>query len=177
MARISSTLGNVEVRPLSRAKVYALIYSVFIVSTMFSGTPGPLASLARFFPDINLMLIFFVFFWLRGRTALISRNNLFFFGLIIDTVSFLPLGLSSLSLLASFKIMSKLRQYSIESESMLYFLENMALFMFLYMFIQWFTYSFYRNAFHPITYLVVAMFKNLFYSLLVYPLWKKYKNV
>ncbi|MDR2777763.1 MAG: hypothetical protein LBB24_03265 [Rickettsiales bacterium] len=108
---------------------------------------------------------------------LISKNNLFLFGLIVDTMSFLPLGLSSVSFLVSFKIMSKIRQYSIESESPIYFLSNISLYMFLYLFLQWFTYSIYRNNFYPFMYVVTNMLKNMFYSFLTYPLWKKYKNV
>ncbi|MDR3078459.1 MAG: hypothetical protein LBU15_00255 [Rickettsiales bacterium] len=177
MARISSTLGNAETPPLSRVKIYALVYGVFASAVVFSRTPGPLSSIARFFPDVSMMLIFFVFFWSRGRTMLISRSNLFFFGLIVDTMSFLPLGLSSLSLIISFEIMSKIRQYSMESESISYFLGNITLFLFLYLLIQWFLYSIYRNDFYPFAYLPLAMVKNVFYSLLTYPLWKKYKNV
>ncbi|MDR2777521.1 MAG: hypothetical protein LBB24_01985 [Rickettsiales bacterium] len=177
MARISSTLGNVEIRPLLRVKRYLLVYSAFILATVFPKTPGIPSRLAWFLPDINIMLVFFVFFWSKGREMLVSKNNLFFFGLIVDTVGFLPMGLSSVSFLVSFKIMSKVRQYSIESDSMVYFLSNILFYMFLFMFLQWLIYSVSRNDFHPFLYLIIAMFKNTLFSVLTYPLWKKYKNV
>jgi hypothetical protein len=60
---------------------------------------------------------------------------------------------------------------------MLYFMGNIMLFMSIYMSIQWFAYSAYKNVFSSFTHVILNISKNSAYSFLSYPLWKKYKNV
>jgi hypothetical protein len=98
-------------------------------------------------------------------------------GLIVDTIDSLPIGLSSASLLLSFKIMSKIQQYLMEDDSIFCFLKNLSIYIFLHMFFQWFLYSVYRNEFYNFRYVLISVCKDIFYSFCIYPLCKSLKNV
>ncbi|MDR2778418.1 MAG: hypothetical protein LBB13_02855 [Rickettsiales bacterium] len=157
-------------------KKYLAVYSVFTFATVIVRVPGILTAMAKFLPDFSVIFIFLLFFWLRKESS-ISSNNLFIMGLIVDTADALPIGLSSASLLLSFKILSKIQQYLIENDSVISFLRNMSMYVFLHMFLQWFLYSIYRNEFYNFGYVIGSVCKDIIYGFLLYPLCKNLKNV
>lgn len=156
---------------LFRIIKYLLIYSLFIFFTLFSKIPCWLFGFFRFFPDINLILIFIVILWLEENK--ISKNNLFFFGLIIDILSDTPLGLSSACLLISCRLTEILRSYMMKDENLSYFIRDLSIYLILCYISKWFILSYYKNIIYPIKPIIFIYIKDIICSIMIYFLCKK----
>lgn len=161
---------------LFRIIKYLVIYSLFIFFTLFSKISCWLFEFFRFFSDLNLIIIFIVILWLEENK--ISKNNLFFFGLIIDTLGDTPLGLSSISLLISYKVTEILKSYMIKDQNLPYFIRDLSIYLILYSTSKWFIFSYYKNILFPIKPIIYIYIKNIICGIMIYFLCKKIiKNV
>jgi cell shape-determining protein MreD len=149
---------------------------VFALLVTVPKAPGMFAAIARFLPDLDLLFVFFLFFWLRRR-RLLSPNNLFVFGFMVDVVNFFPLGLTALDLLLSFKILAKAQQYLMDGENWIHFARDLSMYLFVCMFLRWFLYSLSINNFYHFSHNIMAFSKNMVYGLLLYPFFRNLKNV
>lgn len=152
---------------------YIVIYFLFTLFLLLNKTQNNLYFVFDLLPNLDVVFIFFIFIWFEQNIQF-SKYNLFVFGLIIDTFNFLPLGLSSISLLFSYKIIKLLRNYFIVGDHFIYFLRDSSLFISMYLIIQWFIFSFYNNNFFPFGCIVFNIIKNIIFSNLLYLIYKKY---
>ncbi len=152
---------------------YILIYFVFILLLLLNKTQNNLYFVFDLLPNLDTIFMFFIFIWLE-RKIQFSKYNLFVFGLIIDTFNFLPLGLSSISLLFTYKMIELLRNYFIVDDHFIYFLRDSSLFASIYFITQWFIFSFYENNFFSFKFTFFNIIKNIIFSNLLYLIYKKY---
>ena len=161
---------------------YITIYSIFIVLTLLTKVPGKIFNFVRLFPNFNIIFIFLIIFWVDNKheyiniNITINQNNFFIFGLIIDTISHLPLGLSSLSLLISNKITQQFRSYFLDDDNLFYFIRDLGIFLFFYLLIAWFLISFYQNNFYHINTIFTACLMYVRAGYFMYFLYNKLKN-
>ena len=161
---------------------YITIYSIFIVLTLLTKVPGRIFNFVRLFPNFNIIFIFLIISWIDNEhkyvetSLVINQNNFFIFGLIIDTISHLPLGLSSLSLLVSNKITQQFRSYFLDDDNLFYFIRDLGIFLFFYLLIAWFLISFYHNNFYPINTIFTAWLMDVLAGYFMYFLYNKLKN-
>ncbi len=156
---------------------YVVIYFVFTLLLLLNKTQNNLYFVFDLLPNLDTIFTFFIFIWLEKKIQF-SKYNLFVFGLIIDTFNFLPLGLSSISLLFTYKIIELLRNYFIVDDHFIYFLRDSSLFSSVYFITQWFTFSFYESNFFSFKFTFYNIIKNIVFSNLLYLIYKKYlKNV
>ena len=156
---------------------YLVVYFVFILLSLINKSQNDLYFVFDLLPNFEIILIFLLFFWSSDRVILL-KYNLFLFGIIIDTFNFLPLGLSSLSLLISYKIIYWLRNYFILENHFIYFFRDNTLFITVYFCLQWFIFSFYNTNFFPFQGVFINIVKNIIFSNLLYLIYKKlFRNV
>lgn len=156
---------------------YITIYSIFIILTLITKIPGRIFDLFRLFPDFNIIFLFLVTSWVKDDIIQpISKNNFFIFGLIIDNINSLPLGLSSLSLLLSIKLSDQFRKYFLDDDTLFYFVRDVGFFLFFYILFEWFIISFYENSFYPINIGFNAWLRDMLASYFVYFLYNKFRN-
>lgn len=156
---------------------YLVIYFLFVLFILLNKSQNNLYFVINILPNFDILLIFFIFVWF-DKKQIISKYNLFLFGLIIDTFNFLPLCLTSLTLLLVYKIVKFLKTYFIQENYTIYFIRDNVIFMLLYFILQWFFLSFYENNFFSFKYVFISIIKNIVYSILIYLLYKKLtKNV
>ena len=161
---------------------YITIYSIFIVLTLLTKVPGKIFNFVRLFPNFNIIFIFLIISWIDNEhkyvetSLVINQNNFFIFGLIVDTISHLPLGLSSLSLLVSNKITQQFRSYFLDDDNLFYFIRDLGIFLFFYLLIAWFLISFYQNNFYPINTIFTAWLMDVLAGYFMYFLYNKLKN-
>ncbi len=156
---------------------YVVIYFVFTLLLLLNKTQNNLYFVFDLLPNLDTIFTFFIFIWLEKKIQF-SKYNLFVFGLIIDTFNFLPLGLSSISLLFTYKIIELLRNYFIVDDHFIYFLRDSSLFSSVYFITQWFVFSFYESNFFSFKFTFYNIIKNIVFSNLLYLIYKKYlKNV
>ncbi|MDR1499347.1 MAG: hypothetical protein LBS34_03615 [Rickettsiales bacterium] len=151
---------------------------MFIFLVLLNKTSGVgLRRVGLLLPNFDVIVIFYLFVWFKNK--LISQNNLFLFGLIIDTFDFLPLGMTSLVLLLSYEMIKTLKFYSINDDYLMYFLRDNIVFMLSFFILQWFFLSFYKNDFLTFGVVATNIVKNVIYSTLFYLFYKKFfeKNV
>lgn len=157
---------------------YIIIYSIFITLTLFTKMPGKIFNFIRLFPDFNIIFIFLVISWIDDDFEFINitQNNFFVFGLIIDTIEHLPLGVSSLALLLSNKIVQQFRMYFLNDNSLFYFVRDVSIFLFFYLLFAWFIISFYKSSFYPMSIILATWLKDILASYFIYFIYKKLKN-
>ena len=156
---------------------YVVIYFVFTLLLLLNKTQNNLYFVFDLLPNLDTIFTFFIFIWLEKKIQF-SKYNFFVFGLIIDTFNFLPLGLSSISLLFTYKIIELLRNYFIVDDHFIYFLRDSSLFSSVYFITQWFVFSFYESNFFSFKFTFYNIIKNIVFSNLLYLIYKKYlKNV
>lgn len=156
---------------------YLSIYFVFILLSLINKSQNNLYFIFDLLPNFEIIFIFLVFFWNNSHLS-ISKYNLFLFGIVIDTFNFLPLGLTSLTLLLVYKIMNWLRNYFMVENHFICFFRDNTLFLVLYFCLQWFIYSFYETNFFSFRLVFINVIKNIIFSNLLYLLHKKiFSNV
>lgn len=145
---------------------YLFVYSVFIFLTVFSKVPCWLFWVFRYFSNMNIFFLFIIYFWIEDE--LLSANNLLIFGLVIDVLSYTPLGLSSLSLLLAHKITKILNSYMMKDNSLFYFVRDVSMFFALYLLFRWFIFCYCSGVSFPFRFVLIDYGKNLLLSLLFY---------
>lgn len=154
---------------------YICLYFIFISFSLVSKSQNNLYFIFNLLPNLDIIFMFALFFWCSDRIEF-SKYNLFFFGLIIDTFRFLPLGLTSLTLLLVYKLMEISRNYFMVEDRFIYFLRDSAMFVVLFFVIQWFIFSLFKTNFFSFGYVFLSILKNIFFSSLLYLVYKKYFN-
>jgi hypothetical protein len=157
---------------------YFICYSVFLVILLLTHTPNSYLVKLGIWRDLHLIFLFFIF--CCPQKELISTNNLFFLGLLLDTVDFLPFGLSGLVLtnsLGFFRLLIHLQQYSAIDSSIYGFTLKVSIFFCLYFSIQWLFYSIYKNNFYNFSYILGSIGGSICGSLLLYPIYNHHRNV
>lgn len=154
---------------------YIIIYSVFIILTFLNKLPIKIFNFIRLFPDLNVIFIFLIINWIDYELewVKIKEGNFFIFGLIIDTIGHLPLGLSSLSLLLSNKIFQHFRMHFLNDRDLFYFVRDVSIFLFFYLVIAWFVISFYKSDFYPLKTVFTSWLMDTLASYFVYFVYKK----
>lgn len=157
---------------------YVVIYSIFIILTLFNKLPGRIFSFVRLFPDLNVIFAFLVINWVDDEFewVKVAEGNFFIFGLIIDVIGHLPLGLSSLSLLLSNKIFQHFKMRFINDRDLFYFVRDVSIFLFFYLVIAWFVISFYKSDFYPLKIVLTSWLWDMLASYFIYFIYKKLEN-
>lgn len=144
---------------------YLLFYSLFIFFIISASSNNFILSLL---PSLSLPLIFFMFVFSSKGDTLYPPINLLFLGLIIDTYSFLPLFLSSFTLLLSYKISLLLKGLFVSDDHFVYLLRDATMFMVLFFVLRWFILSYYNENFYPFVDVLVDTIVNIIYSVVIY---------
>lgn len=153
---------------------YVCVYSVFIISVLFSLKGGVLFKLL---PDIGVIMMFFLYIWFNEPDSVYDAPiNLFIFGIVIDTYTFMPIGLTSTSLLLSYKLVNIVRSFLITNDHIIYFIRDCIIFIFSLYTIKWFLFSYYKENFYLFRYIILNIIKDIFYCVLIYLLYKKFKE-
>lgn len=162
-----------DIKKFSNAVDYVLLYFAFISFSLISKSQNNLYFIFNLLPNFDIIFIFVLFFWCKDKFEF-SVYNLFFFGIIIDTFRFLPVGLTSLTLLIVYKIVEVSRNYFMVEDQFVYFLRDNTLFVVLFFILQWFIFSLFKTNFFSFGYVFLNIIKNIFFSGLLYLVYKKY---
>lgn len=155
---------------------YIGIYSIFVLSVIFCLSNNRTTSM---FPDFGMVIIFFLcYIWFHIKSIFQAPINLFLFGLVIDAYTYMPIGLSSFSLLLAYKLTEIERMFLFTDENNISFIRDCFVFMFLFYVVKWFLFSFYMENFYLFRYVFFDIIKNLFVCILIRILYTKFrKNV
>ena len=154
---------------------YVIFYSIFTFFIVFNVSNNFLLNLV---PDFTLPMIFFAFIWPNNKKLLYPPINLLLLGLLIDTYNFLPLFVSSFTLLISYKIMSLIKKFLVSDNYMIYLLRDSTIFMFIFFTLRWFIISYYNENFYQFYGILLDILINIIYCVIFYSIFNKYlKNV
>lgn len=153
---------------------YCCVYSCFIISIIFNSINNTPFSIA---PDIGIILIFFLYnIWFLNKSKFQAPINLFLFGAIIDTYTFMPIGLTSLTLLMAYKITNLIKMFLVNDDFIIFFIRDCFVFIFLFFIIKWFLFSYYMENFYSFKYVFWDIVKNIFYCILFRLIYFKFKK-
>ncbi|MBR2141483.1 MAG: hypothetical protein IJ853_03950 [Rickettsiales bacterium] len=169
MARNVLTEGNIGI-----VLRYFYTYSIFILSVIFSLRGSRTFSL---WMDISTVVICFLCsFWFQKKSDNEAYINLFLFGMILDTYTFMPIGLSSFSLLITYKVVSIIRSFLSNGYYVLSFARDCSMFIFLFFTLKWFIFSYYNEVFYNFGYVFFNTVKNTLYCVLLCLIYKKFRK-
>jgi hypothetical protein len=152
-----------------------LVYFSFTMCVLVKRTPSVFLHIFSYLPDIDILFLYCCFFLSEKYTDYVYLH-LFLLGLIIDTFSFLPLGMSGLSLLLTYKIMAFFTRVVFAKGSALFFVAHNFVFIMLYFMLTWFFLSLHRSSFVPIIPVFSLIMKNVLYFNAVKFLYMKSKK-
>lgn len=155
---------------------YLFLYSAFIFSVLLFLSSNREFSIL---PDLSIILLFFVCNkWISDGVVYMAPLSLFVFGIIIDSCTFVPIGITSFTLLIVYKTFCFIKSLLMNDDCLLFFLRDCLIFMFLFFIIKWFLFSYYKEHFYLIKYVIFDIIKEVLYCLLIKIVYKNIsKNV
>jgi hypothetical protein len=152
-----------------------LIYYAFVMCVLVTRTPSSFLVIFDYLPSIDILFLYSFFFIIKEYTPYIYLH-MFLLGLILDTFNFLPLGISGLSLLLTYKILNFVSKVLFAKNSLLFFAINNLVFLTLHFMLTWFLLSLYQSKFVTITPVFLTIVKNALYFNLMNLLYKRFKK-
>lgn len=154
---------------------YVVFYSVFIFFVVFNVSNN---ILLKSIPNFSLPMIFFTFIWLHNKNIFYPPINLLLLGLIIDAYNFLPLFLTSFTLLVSYKLTLLVKKFLVNDNYIMYLIRDCVIFMVLFFVLRWFILSYYNENFYPFFSIVFDVILNIIYCVFTYVFFNKFlRNV
>ena len=159
------TIYNLERYKILLISILYYIMLMFICAMEKSTTV--FVGIFKYLPDFDLLFIYYIFF-------IMNFNHFFYihlllFGFILDTFTFLPVGVSSLTLLITYKLYFIARSFTFNVDNDIFCnLRDLFIFYFIFFISRWFILSIYNTNFLSIFEILKLIFKNVFYSLMFF---------